>query len=458
MSLPGLQLLGPPEPVVASTVHELNPNTEWRFETALGIHVEVKLLSGTAEIFGTELAIKQAYTFSGTKAAIYTWHGCRIEVIGECLVEYIAEENPMISYANTHFALDQLREKATLEGREGPRVMVLGPENAGKTSLVKILTAYAIRTGRQPVVVNLDTKEGMLSIPGSLSASAFSSIIDVEEGWGSSPMNGPSQVPVKLPLVYYYGLASPEENTKIFKPVTTRLALSVMSRLQEDQEAKEAGCIVDTSGVISQGKGGYEIIQHIVSEFSINVVIILGSERLSSDMVRRFNGQKTSMDDIITVIKLDKSGGCVDRDEAYLKQFRQAQIREYFFGDPKITLSPHTQQVDFNQVIIYRAAESNAVLNSLLPGGETEDATVPSIFDKIQPSSAMQNGILAIVHADPNDSQENIRDASVIGFVYVAEVDEKKKKLRVLAPLSGRLPNRAMIWGSWPDSIGDLVG
>ena len=186
----------------------------------------------------------------------------------------------MISYANTHFALDQLREKATLEGREGPRVMVLGPENAGKTSLVKILTAYAIRTGRQPVVVNLDTKEGMLSIPGSLSASAFSSIIDVEEGWGSSPMNGPSQVPVKLPLVYYYGLASPEENTKIFKPVTTRLALSVMSRLQEDQEAKEAGCIVDTSGVISQGKGGYEVIQHIVSEFSSK------SPTLPSSMVR----------------------------------------------------------------------------------------------------------------------------------------------------------------------------
>lgn len=70
----------------------------------------------------------------------------------------------------------------------------------------------------------------------------------------------------------------------------------------------------------------------------------------------------------------------------------------------------------------------------------------------------MQNGILAIMHADANDTPENIRDATVIGFVYVAEVDEKKKKLRVLAPLSGRLPNRAMIWGAWPDSIEDLVG
>lgn len=70
----------------------------------------------------------------------------------------------------------------------------------------------------------------------------------------------------------------------------------------------------------------------------------------------------------------------------------------------------------------------------------------------------MQNCILAIMHADPNDSQENIRDASVMGFVYVAEVDEKRKKMRVLAPVSGRMPNRAVVWGIWPDGVGDLVG
>lgn len=174
----------------------------------------------------------------------------------------------MITYANLHFALERLREEAALEGKDGPRVMVVGPENAGKTSLVKLLTAYATRSGRQPVVVNLDTKEGMLSIPGTLSATTFSSVMDVEEGWGSSPTNGPSQVPVKLPLVYYMGLANPEESTITYKPIVTRLALSVMNRLQDDAEAKETGCVIDTPGVISQGKGGYEMIQHIVAEFS----------------------------------------------------------------------------------------------------------------------------------------------------------------------------------------------
>ena len=174
----------------------------------------------------------------------------------------------MTTYANLHFALERIREDAPTQAKDGPRVLVLGPENAGKTSLVKLLTAYATRSGRQPVAVNLDTKESMLSVPGSLSATTFSSIIDVEEGWGSSPTNGPTLVPVKLPLVYYLGLANPEDKTSVYKPIMTRLALSVMNRLAIDKEAKGTGCIIDTPGVISQGKGGYEIIQHAVSEFS----------------------------------------------------------------------------------------------------------------------------------------------------------------------------------------------
>lgn len=174
----------------------------------------------------------------------------------------------MVMYTNLHFALEKLRDKARTSGDEGPRVLVLGPDNAGKTSLVKLLTAHSTRAGRQPVTVNLDPREGMLSIPGTLSTAVYPSIIDIEEGWGSSPTNGPTLVPVKLPLVYYYGLANPEEKTGLYKPLVRRLALSVVSRFNEDAEARATGCIIDTPGVISQGKGSYEVIQHIVSEFA----------------------------------------------------------------------------------------------------------------------------------------------------------------------------------------------
>ncbi|KAL8760936.1 MAG: hypothetical protein Q9184_002904 [Pyrenodesmia sp. 2 TL-2023] len=459
MSLPGLQLSAPVETVINTAVHELPEGSEWRFEVAFGSKVEIKLLSGTAELFGTEIAQKQTYTFTGTKAAIYTWHGCSIEVAGDCPVDYLAEENPMVSYANLHFALERQRDEATSSGRDGPRVLILGPEDAGKTSLIKLLTAYATRSGRQPLAVNLDPKEGLLSIPGSLSAAAFSSTIDVEEGWGSSPTNGPSPIPVKLPLVYYYGQANPDAHPEIYKPVARRLALAVLSRLEEDGETKASGCLIDTPGAISQGKGGYEIVQHIVSEFQVNVMVVVGSERLYSDMLRRFNGQRMGTDTTTTVIKLDRSGGSVNRDEEYLHRFRQAQIREYFFGDSKVALSPNTQQVDFSQLSIYRIPESSDMLSSLLPGGEAEEEpTQKPVYEQVQPNGQMQNGILAVVQADVHDSPQNIRDASVLGFIYVAEVDERKKKLRVLTPIGGRIPHRALIWGSWPADIGELVG
>ena len=189
---------------------------------------------------------------------------------GGCQSEYVAEETPMIEYANVHFALESLRQEAKATGKDGPRVLVLGPEDAGKTSLTKILTAYATKIGRQPLVVNLDPTEGMLSVPGTLTATAFRTMIDVEEGWGSSPMSGPSAVPVKLPLVYFYPMQNPlEADGSVYKAIVSRLALSVMGRMAEDEDARETGIIVDTPGILSQSKAGnVELINHIVTEFA----------------------------------------------------------------------------------------------------------------------------------------------------------------------------------------------
>lgn len=43
MSLPGLQLAAPVEPVINTSVYELPEASEWRFEVAFGSKVEIKV-------------------------------------------------------------------------------------------------------------------------------------------------------------------------------------------------------------------------------------------------------------------------------------------------------------------------------------------------------------------------------------------------------------------------------
>ncbi|RMZ76342.1 hypothetical protein DV738_g4984, partial [Chaetothyriales sp. CBS 135597] len=503
MNLPGLGLEEPEEVQSAQIVqHQLAKDSEWRFEVAVGKYVQVKvwysalsllfhiidrphqILTGSAELFGTELVLSNPYIFTGTKAAIYTWQGCTFEVSGDVLQsEYTAEESPMNEYINVHFALESLRDQAKSTHRPGPRLLILGPDDAGKTSLVKILIAYAIRAGRSPILANTDVREGVLSLPGTLTATVFKSLVDVEEGFGVAPMSGPNgTIPVKLPLVYYYGAEKPDDKEgKVYKAQLSRLALATAGRMSQDPEAREAGLIIDTPGALTTSPAGNEIISHIVSEFGVNTIICIGSERLYSDMVKRFDSQpvpaahfaQPATPETLSVVKVSKSGGCVSRDLAYMAAYRAAQIKAYFYGNSRlssgIALQPRQQQVDFSSLVVWQRIGSfsaDALSNmgsqadydpeEFLPGDyqppPATESKVPlpasQIFERVtQPSPAMRSCVLAIMNCDPEASQEVIRDATVMGFLYVTDVDDGRGKISLLSPVAGRVPNRAIVDG-----------
>lgn len=80
----------------------------------------------------------------------------------------------MRAYANLLLAFEQMRVKALQEQRNSPsldfsddipaqppRILVLGPDNAGKTTACKILINYTVRTGQgwTPMLVNVDPGE-----------------------------------------------------------------------------------------------------------------------------------------------------------------------------------------------------------------------------------------------------------------------------------------------------------
>lgn len=339
----------------------------------------IRLLSGIAEKDGTELAPNAAYTFSGTKSKINTWHGCTLEINAtnagayEAYTAELTEETPLVSYLNLHMRLEGLRAAAATRGPPamGPRVMVVGPASSGKTSLVRTLTGWATRAGQQPLVVNTDPAQGMLSLPGTLSAAVFPTLADITTEWSGTPSSGPSAIPVKLPLAYYYGLARPEHNPRLFRSLLGRLAAATTSRLSEDPDVRRSGMLIDTCSINTSTAGGddmlsssststeqyYKLLTHLVSEFSVNIVISVGSEPIVAELTRRLAGQKTSLGEDISVVGLDKSGGVAERDASFMQRVREGAIKEYFFGDAKRTLSPGTQNIAFEAVTVWRVAE-----------------------------------------------------------------------------------------------------
>ena len=261
----------------------------------------------------------------------------------------------------------------------------------------------------------------------------------------------------------------------------------------------------------------------------VSTILVIGSERLYSTMVKNYDQKLTTSasathsDERITVLKLSKSGGCVDRDEAFMKAVNESQIRSYFFGTAatgtastttpgviasiaggggsnsnKITLSPHTQQLDFASLALYNytitsttteeeedeydpsnfgtGAESFSSLTnqhhdtspydplsstypSSGPSGSTNNDTLPLKKFTQPPTLALANSLIAITHVPHNAPIADIRDSSIMGFVYVADVDAEKKKIRVLAPVGGRMPAKALVWGkNWPGEVVGLVG
>lgn len=81
-----------------------------------------------------------------------------------------------------------------------------------------------------------------------------------------------------------------------------------------------------------------------------------------------------------------------------------------------------------------------------------------TLYQRIKPSSTLQNSLLAVTTASPTDRQDVIRDASIMGYIYVAEVDETRRKCRLLSPQPGQLPGNAMVLAPWPEEVVGLTG
>lgn len=116
---------------------------------------------------------------------------------------------------------------------------------------------------------------------------------------------------------------------------------------------------------------------HVTNNVAVNIIIVMGSTGLNAELTKRYGTVKTSLGEPISVVLLDKSDGVVARDDVFMQHTREAMIKEYFFGDTKRTLSPLIQQVDFDNIVVYKAPSRTFVSPNLPPLLTNERATLP---------------------------------------------------------------------------------
>lgn len=140
--------------------------------------------------------------------------------------------------------------------------MVVGQSDTGKSTVCRILCNYAVKSGWQPLLVDLDVGQPMFAIPGTVSCTP----IEYPLGVNDLVSHGPT-----LPLSFFFGHTNPAENLSHYKTICKKLAGCIEKRLERpDAKARYSGVIINTCGWVDEGDG-YDTILSLVESFKVGL-------------------------------------------------------------------------------------------------------------------------------------------------------------------------------------------
>ncbi|TKR78204.1 hypothetical protein L596_019052 [Steinernema carpocapsae] len=396
---------------------KLREDNELRFE-AESETVTVELCSGRAEIFGSELKLNEKYTFSkGMRVAVFSWTAATIEIAGDVVNSYTAVNNhPMILYLNTHAGLEQMRKKAAADktGKtHGPRVMLVGPVDVGKSSVCRILTNYAVRLGHTPIFVDVDVGQGNVSVAGTIGA------IMVERT--ADPVLGFDKRNAK---VFQHGSASPGSNIPLYDHLVCQLASVVGAECQKCPQLDKSGVIINTCGWVNGA--GYQSLVNVAESFEVDVVVVIDHERLYTEL-------KRDLPNFVKIVHHPKSGGVESRSPVTRSATRRKTFHRYFYGTLlKSVFVPHRPVYNFDQFTLAKVGTEKLPDSCLPHGMKVEDHRMMVV--RIEPSPKLINHVVALVPPEFTEVDQNLVNTMVLGFVLIVDVDMDAHQYTLLCP------------------------
>lgn len=443
------------------------------------VKIYVTVLSGICEVLGTELANDVEYCFQDWNFNILAIEDSRIKwrlvnlmiPLNDPFINSITPNDTAKYVYNLYFAIEKLRYSSFT----GPNLLILGNTNTGKTSLSRILSSYSIKNkAYQPMFINLDPIQPIVSPPGCVMATPISDLIDLQSPfWNESLTSGATKLHSRQPLIKNFGLEKIEENLNWYAEIVRQTLDTVNRRLNNDPLVQRSGCIIDTPSCFYESYENFKnILQMIISKMNIDIVVILSSNT-DEDISATINDEP--INNIIdknrcTIIKLPKLSGVIPNDDAYKRLLQRLAIRDYFYGDINTVITPYVTSCDFTDLIIWKIPANNEY-NSLSGQEDTEtasnsiqnlndtnnnlenvitDAITPLTLQPVEVNqSNLQHAIIAIYYCPKRSDPKEILQSSVMGFALITEVNEKRQKCKLLLPVPGSLPKNALMLTSY---------
>jgi polyribonucleotide 5'-hydroxyl-kinase len=360
---------------------------------------------------------------------------------------YEADATPMPHYLAAHHALEAAREAAlaSADGAHGPRAMVVGPTDAGKSTISRVLLNYAHRGQWECTAVDLDVGQGGITVPGTLCAAPVSGPV----GPAAESLASDASAP---PLAFYFGHASPSENPALFRFCVDRLGGLLAARAAATpprSRARAAGWVTNWMGWC-EGLG-YDLLLHAVGALAVDTLFVVGDEalaaRLASDLSAAPAAAAPRPPRVVT---LPRSPGVTARDQATRAADRAGRVREYFYGPPTgPPLSPVMTRVKAADLAraVHRAGGGPRAPATALPIGAAAVSDPLRIAPLPAPPGAdLVHSLLAVSHAA---EAATLASTNIAGFLYVAGYEPAGGgTFSVLAPCAGPRPGDLLLAGT----------
>ena len=383
------------------------------------------LMLGQASVFGCPLRANVKYSFCNRGIPIFTTTGCRIEVVSGDVRVGIHDS----AIEEIHMLLEQDRKDSLAADRGGPRVLIVGEVDTGKSSLARTLCNLAVasnalnsrRVGGKTEraadgqdeedvapertaisFVDLDIGQQSLSCPGTICTAFIDEPLAVDDNFNSV-----------MPLVFFLGEPNPSY-PGVFDRYLDCMAHTrrcIDSLQSTDFEHRRGGTIINTMGWV---KGlGLEIIRRAIEVFQVTHVIVTGANIELFDTMRQ-----VTMDDPrgVSVLHYRSPVSMFKRNQGVRRAARDSLMENYFYGSGRVQLVPSRVTVKLQDVAVLNAVTLEPLM-TLIP------------FTLCAVSLAA--------------SEDEVSSANVAGFVILTDIGHQA--LGLLSPSPGPLPGRFLL-------------